>query len=327
MDRKVALVGARFGVCTLRHMVRVIQLSDSHFTTEDRQTYGGLGYDTTAAWQSIFEHAFAETSLPGSHAGPPDLVIVTGDIADRGRADEYAIAATQLAIIPARTNLLIGNHDWSVAFGALTTASGMEAEPTLRIGNWLFVFADSNHDGKEICADGVLHDRPDRIRALGELGSAELDRLDADIGASDAAHVFLWVHHPPLAPGHYNAPTYDGELAGLLRRHPRLRGIGGGHMHTDTVDELEGRPVFTCPSFTLNIDLVTGLTQPPGYRTYEFSDNGDVASSCHFMDDERWPRRELPEAIVSWWGGGATLAEMLQALRELRHTIDMDTDH
>ncbi len=309
----------------MRHMIRVTQLSDTHFTTEGRQTYGGLGYDTTAAWHAIFDAAFG---APMAIAEPPDLVVVTGDIADRGRAEEYAIAATQLATIPVRTNMLIGNHDWPAEFGGLSVASGLAVDPTVRLGDWLFVFADSNHDGKEIGADGVLRDGPDRIRAIGGLGPVELDRLDETIQESDAPHVFLWVHHPPLAPGRHNSATYDAEVARLLRRHPRIKGVGGGHMHTDTVDQLEGRPVFTCPAFTLNIDLVTGLTQPPGYRTYEFSENGEVHSDCRFVeDDPRWPIRVLPAAMVSWWGGGAPLAEMLEALRAISHPVDVDPEH
>jgi 3',5'-cyclic-AMP phosphodiesterase len=279
-------------------MIRVTQFSDCHFTTSTEPTYGGLGYNTTEAWGAIFAHAFAQLL--------PDVVVVTGDIADRGRAEEYELARTLLQRIPVPVNVVIGNHDQNDTFNA-----HLSIAPSQQFGDWLFIFADSNFDGREIAPDGSLRDRSDRIMASGELGKAELARIEHEIHANDAAHVFVWLHHPPLAPGRYSAPIYDDELAGLLRRHPRIRGIAGGHMHTDTVDELESRPVFTCPAFTINVDLLTGEAQPPGYRTYEFEADGTVRSTCHFVDDPRWPRAKLPEAVGSYWRGEASWNEML----------------
>jgi 3',5'-cyclic-AMP phosphodiesterase len=285
-------------------MIRVTQFSDCHFTTSTEPTYGGLGYDTTQAWDAIFQHAFA-----GVH---PDLAIVTGDIADRGRADEYELARTLLGRIPVPVNLAIGNHDRHDPFQTFNVHVSIAVSE--RLDNWLFIFADSNFDGREATPAGFLRDRSDRIVASGELGEVELARIEQTILDSDAAHIFVWLHHPPLAPGRNNAPIYDAELARLLRRHNRIRGIAGGHMHTDTVDELESRPVFTCPAFTINIDLLTGAAQPPGYRTYEFDADGTVRSTCHFIDDPRWPRRALPEAVGSFWRGVASWSEMLAAI-------------
>jgi hypothetical protein len=51
-------------------MIRVTQFSDCHFTTSTTPTYGGLGYNTTEAWDAISHHAFEGTN--------PDRVIVTG---------------------------------------------------------------------------------------------------------------------------------------------------------------------------------------------------------------------------------------------------------
>ncbi len=311
-------------------MIRVTQFSDCHFTTSALPTYGGLGYNTTEVWDAISHHAFEQVHRSGlpvgerttggtrseAEMGPSammqvlaDLVVVTGDIADRGLPEEYELAGALLGRVPVPVNVVIGNHDRSDSFPILNV--NVSIAPSARTGDWLFIFADSNFDGREIGPDGSLFDRSDRIMASGELGEVELARIEEEVSASDAAHVFVWLHHPPLAPGRYNAPIYDAELAGLLRRHPQIRGIAGGHMHTDTVDKLEARPVFTCPAFTINVDLHTGATQPPGYRTYEFDADGTVRSTCHFIDDPRWPRRILPDAVGSFWRGDASWSEMV----------------
>jgi 3',5'-cyclic-AMP phosphodiesterase len=288
-------------------LIRVTQLSDTHFTTSGQRSHGGFGYDTDAVWDAVLDNAFA-----GAH---PDLVVVTGDIADHGQPDEYAKAAAQLLRMPVAANVCTGNHDAHVAFEAGLPRPGLTMSRTLRLGSWLFLFADSNHPGRERGPDGRLRDRADRIEHNGGFGADELAWMSDTIDASDADHVFVWTHHPPLAPRAMRAPRYDDEAAELLGRHARLRGLGCGHTHTDTCEELGGRPVFTCPSFTLNLDFSALTTLPPGYRTYEFHDDGTVDSRCHLIEDPRWPRVALPVAAVRWVAGEIGWDEMIAGLR------------
>lgn len=287
-------------------MIRVTQFSDTHFSTSGERSHGGFGYDTDDAWDTVLAHAFA-----GEH---PDLVVVTGDIADHGQADEYTKAAAQLTRMPVSANVCIGNHDTHVAFEAGLPRPGLTMSRTLRLGSWLFLFADSNHPGRELGPDGRLRDRPDRIEFNGGFGPHEREWIADTIAATDADYAFVWTHHPPLAPASMRQPAYDDEAAELLRRHDTLRGFGCGHTHTDTREELHGRPIFTCPAFTLNIDFAAMTTLPPGYRTYEFHDDGTVASTCHLFDDARWPRFPLPQPAVQWILGEIGWDELIASL-------------
>jgi 3',5'-cyclic-AMP phosphodiesterase len=291
--------------------LRITQFSDTHFSTSGERSHGGFGYDTDAAWDSVWTHAFGDGQLP-------DLVVVTGDIADHGQPDEYVKAAEQLARIPVHANVCIGNHDTHVAFEAGLPRPGLTMSRTLRLGNWLFVFADSNFAGREVGPHGRLCDRDDRIEGNGGLGPNEAAWIAETVAATDAAHAFIWVHHPPCVPGHMSAPHYDEEIAHLLRMQPKLRGIGAGHTHTDTEIELVDRPVFTCPAFTINLDFTARTLLPPGYRTYEFHDDGTVTSVCHLLDDPRWPRHKLPRAAAQWLMGEISWDEMQVALASLR---------
>lgn len=285
-------------------MIRVTQFSDLHFSTPGNRSHGGMGYDTDAAWREVFAHAF-DDGRP-----QPDLVVVTGDVADHGQPEEYLVAAAHLQTIPVATNLVPGNHDFHVPFESHLPRPGLTMSRTLRLGSWLFLFADSNHPGRELDADGRLVDSHDRIEQNGGLGPREMAWLSETIGQTDADHAFIWVHHPPAAKGSFNQPAYDAEVAELIRRHAKLRGVGAGHTHTDSVDDIAGRPVFTCPALTINLDVREGTILPPGYRTYEFGDDGTISSDCHLIDDDRWPRRRLPRAAARWLAGEISFDEM-----------------
>ncbi len=288
-------------------MFRVTQFSDTHFSVPGHRSHGGFGYDTDAACDAIFSHAFT-----GEH---PELVVVTGDIADRGRPDEYQWAAEQLRRIPVPTNVLPGNHDFHVPFEALLPRRLLTMSRTLRVENWLFLFADSNFGGRELGDDGRLHDKHDRIEGHPQFGPQEMSWLSETISATDADHAFIWVHHPPRALGSFHSPVHDDEAAELVHRNPKLKGFGAGHTHTDAVADVGGRPIFTCPAFTINLDWVECTLLPPGYRTYEFESDGSISSTCHLMDAEQWPRRRLPAAVGRWLMGEITGDEMRALLK------------
>ncbi|MCB0996038.1 MAG: metallophosphoesterase [Acidimicrobiales bacterium] len=277
-------------------MLRVTQLSDTHFSTDEGGSHGGMGYDTDETAGEVLAHAFGGAA--------PDLVVITGDVADHGRADEYHKAAAALEALPAPVLTWPGNHDFHVPFQAVLPRSGIAMQRTYRIGPWLFVFVDTNHDGREVAAGGALVDRPDRVEeSNGRLGPAELAWVHSVIEHTDAAHVFLWVHHPPFMPGVFSQPAYDAEMSELLRSNDKVRGVAGGHVHTARVDVQFDRPVHVCPAFTVNIDLDEYQLLPPGYRTFEFGDDGTVASTAHLLDDPRWPRRAMTELGIRYLQG------------------------
>ena len=292
-------------------MFRVAQFSDTHFSTAGHRSHGGFGYDTDAAWEAVFAHAF-ERDIHRSQT--VDYVVVTGDIADNGRADEYEIAACQLARIPVPANICSGNHDFQVPFDAGLPRPGLTQSRTLRIENWLFLFADSNFGGRETASDGSVHDREDRREESAEFGARERAWIAETLAVTDAEHGFIWAHHPPYARGLFNSETYNAELESLFADEPKLRGMGAGHTHTDIEFTVGQKTGFVCPALTVNIDFVNKTTLPPGYRTYEFFGDGTVHSTCHLLDDPQWRRRNLPDASIQWILGEITFLEMRAAL-------------
>lgn len=73
-------------------------LSDTHI----RAANAGDGFDTNANLAA---------ALAALKPYRPDLILITGDLANDARADEYAALAALLRATPAPVRLMCGNHD------------------------------------------------------------------------------------------------------------------------------------------------------------------------------------------------------------------------
>jgi len=178
----------------------------------------------------------------------------------------------------------------------------------LRVDNWCHLFVDSNAGALRDTGDGHLVDPElyeDRLHINGTLGARETAWIREQVAATDAEHVFIWLHHPPQQTGPQgSAPLvaddgYAAEWQALLSDLPTVRGLGAGHSHVPAAYELDGVPVFMAPSFKNNFDLQAKTLLPPGYRTYEFGDDGSVKSENRFVDEDRWPRHPYGRAVHS----------------------------
>lgn len=289
-------------------MFRVTQFSDTHFSTEP----DGEPRNTDDAWDAVYADAF-ETGRP-----IPDLVVVTGDIANDGTEAEYEKVAEKLARLPVDAVVCPGNHDRQVPFDAILPRPGLSSGRTLRVGSWLFLFADSNAEGRDQRPDGSLVDREDRTHKHGRFGDAEVTWIAETVNQSDADHAFVWTHHPPGAFGFFGKPEHDAEFARLIDMAPSIRGVGAGHTHTNGTLECAGRPIHQCPSLSVNLDMEVYTTLPPGYRTYEFLDGGSIKTEAHLVGEDRWPRSSLAEATRRMLRGEISFEEMRAELASER---------
>lgn len=285
-------------------MFRVTQFSDMHFCTDPE----AASRNTDDTWDAVFADAF-DSGRP-----VPDLVVITGDIADNGTEAEYEKIAEKLARLPVPAVVCPGNHDRQEPFDAILPRPGISNRRTLRIGNWLFLFADSNADGRDRRADGLLVDREDRTHAHGRFGDAEVAWIAAIVGRSDAEYAFVWTHHPPGAFGFFHKADHDAEFARLVEMAPSIKGVGAGHTHTNTIHECAGRPIHQCPSLSVNLDFGEFFTLPPGYRTYEFAEDGSITSEAHLVEEDRWPRSPLAEPARQMLRGEISYEELMAQL-------------
>lgn len=284
--------------------LQVAQLSDTHFLEVGEHAEGGFAYDTSEAFDAVLE------SMAGHDF---DLVTVTGDVADHGRTAQYQRAAAAFQRIDAPVNVCPGNHDQDAVF---TVAMGRPTVSTSRVvelGDWCFLFADSNAGVMAADAAGRMIDPAvyeDRLHGNGSLGATEAAWIKAMHDETAAEHVFIWIHHPPAAPiGLTDDADYAAEWQALMPTLPKVRGMGTGHTHVPGQYEFDGRPVFMAPALKNNFDLQAATLLPPGYRTYAFSPDGGVTSELQLTDDDRWPRHRLGRAVMALMHGELTFAE------------------
>lgn len=255
---------------------------------------------------------------------PPDVVVVTGDIANEGKADEYELAGTALAELGVPVYCLPGNHDFVDPLHAHLPRPGVVVQRSMRIGEWLFLFGDTNKDGVMFDPTDGWVDLPDRVhRANGGIHSHELAWLRRQLDVGSAAHAMLWVHHPPSSPGMFARPEYDAQFATFAGSTTPLRAVSAGHLHTGVERTVAEVPLYLCPSTGLCLDFEESLIMPPGYRRFEFHPDGRVDSEVVWLDDERWNKRwKLPEFAIQYLAGQISEEELREHMAATESTAD-----
>jgi 3',5'-cyclic AMP phosphodiesterase CpdA len=114
---------------------------------------------------------------------------------------------------------------------------------------------------------------------FGALDAATLAWLDAVLAASAARPALLCLHHPPFVTGIAHMDVQNlrnaGDLAALLRRHPRVRLVAAGHVHRATLTTFAGVPATICPvpNHAVALDLDARLPplltiEPPAFHLH-----------------------------------------------------------
>lgn len=229
---------------------RLLQLSDLHLLREP----DGRIYDVPirATLGEVLRHIDV-------HEGQPDLLVITGDLADDGEIETYRGLRAFLGDRLARCRVVPGNQDQREnlrrAFPDLVPAGAGPLTFTAAVGDWRAIGLDSNVAGHE---EGRLSDR-------------QLEWLRSELGAHPDAPTLLFVHHPPLA------VTPDGEadledpgaLVDLVNASPQVKAVCCGHVHYEFQGTLDHATVYTTPSTALQYHPTSsdGFDHlPPGYR-------------------------------------------------------------
>jgi len=265
--------------------IDVVQVSDLHINEAGEF----LGQDARVNLELIF----ADIDARGLG---PDLVVATGDLAHSGEASSYAWLHERFAALGVPVFCLAGNHDFTEPFRKHLLGGSVQAVDHTEIDGWRFVFLDSNALGREIAADGTVHDLGDRMhlahaaQLLPEDEQWFTELLDG--GGSDP--IMVWLHHPPVA--HpiavgLEARPFTQWLFGAVASSGRVHGVAAGHVHNAFATERHGVTFWTCPSGWLDLDFDEGTIVPPGYRHFRFHPDGTVDSTAHWVDDARYAER------------------------------------
>lgn len=264
----------------------VVQLSDIHWGAPPAPIDGR---DATVSFGHVIEHA-------NRTQGTPDLYVATGDLTDDGSPAAAAALAEALGGLGAPVHCLAGNHDSGITLDVLVAAHpAVTAPATSRHGNWLFCYVDTNAQGVVRDADGTRHDHPDRMHAARTVAvfDDDLAALDDAIAATDAEHVMVWLHHPPLLPPRFDRPggrsAEFATLHALLAEHGKVRAVAAGHMHTGFSNAHEGIAYHGTPTTWMGMDFERLEMTAPGYRTFAFHPDGRVETESVLVEHPDYP--------------------------------------
>jgi 3',5'-cyclic-AMP phosphodiesterase len=171
----------------------------------------------------------------------PDVVLVSGDLADSGKATEYDVVKTLTTALGAPVYVLPGNRDDRSTMRTRFDLPGQESAPvqySVDLGPLRLIVLDSTKPGQ----------------ARGELDRERLAWLDEELRLQPERLTLVTMHHLPVATGmpawdEIGLPAADrNALAEILGRHPQVERIVTGHVHRPVFAWFAGRPVVAAPS-------------------------------------------------------------------------------
>lgn len=248
--------------------MRVLHLTDPHlFADVKGELRGTVTYSTLV---NVLQHYQAS----GWNA---DIATVTGDLIQDNSAEAYEHFKTLLRPLGLPVHCIPGNHDVRARMIDALDAAPFHYCDVAEIGDWMIVGVDS------CLAEG----------AGGVITAQELARLDTAINASNAQHVMVCLHHPPVPMGSKwldSVGLNNGEE--FLERvgvSGRVRLAIFGHVHQAYDQAHDGVQIIgtpsTCRQFRRRSDDFAVDDQPPAYRRLTLHSDGSFGNELVWVPD------------------------------------------
>jgi Icc protein len=239
----------------------IAQISDTHVCAEGTRLYGRI--DTNAGLARAID---AVNRLRPR----PDLVLMTGDLAESGQPAQYAMLRKLLARLEIPLRVLPGNHDSRENLRAAFADHGYLGQGEFlhhaaELGPLTLIALDTQvpgEDGGTLCAE-------------------RLAWLERELERSRGRPTLVAMHHPPVPIGvdwldRSNCANAEG-LAGVVSRHPQVERILSGHVHRAAQIRFAGTVVATAPSTAYQVALELGhdgephlIHEPPAFLLHRW---------------------------------------------------------
>jgi len=230
--------------------VLIAQISDLHIKPPGVLAYGRV--DTAAAFQRCVAALNAFTPKP-------DLVVISGDLADTPTAEEYQHLKRLLAPLKLPFVGIPGNHD-----------SREMMRAAFPLASYAFPSGSLSQSVEVSGLDLVLLDSSVPGSPHGELDTPTLQWLETTLASSPDRPALLFLHHPPFKTGICHMDRQNllnaGELAAVVRRHARVQLIAAGHVHRATLAMFAGIPSTICPAPNHAVDLDLAELREPSFK-------------------------------------------------------------
>ena len=258
----------------------IAQLSDLHVTEAGRLANNVVDTNGLAA------RAFAAMRAAPNR---PDLVLLTGDLVEAGRPDQYRNFASIMQQLPAPVFAIPGNHDDRDAMRAILGDLVPTRDPAF--------------------IQYVIDDFPVRVVMLdtlvpgsdhGELCERRLSFLEDALAQAPERPTVVAMHHPPLAVGieHMDriALRNPERFASVITRHKQVQRILCGHVHRAAFGACAHAIVAVAPSVAhqVELNLTPGaagafIFEPGGYFLHQSTPAAGMISHLAFAGEYKGP--------------------------------------
>lgn len=276
----------------------IAQLSDLHARPHGRPAYGVV--DTNAAIMRAVEAVLVLEPRP-------DCVLVTGDLADCGLAEEYEIVRAALARLPMPVFVIPGNHD--------------RRETLVDI-----LGPDHAYLPREGFLHYVIEDFPVRLVGLdtvipgedgGELCPTREAWLAERLAEGEGRPTLIFMHHAPFRVGVDGMDVMPCRVspafAATIARHGEIERIVCGHYHRPITRRFAGTLGYVAPGVAhqVALDLRPGtqnrlIMEPPAFALHVWHEEtglvshlqpiGDYGRPHDFTLDPDYPGANQPAA-------------------------------
>jgi 3',5'-cyclic-AMP phosphodiesterase len=216
----------------------------------------------------------------------PDVVLISGDMADCGLASEYALLKTLLKKLPMPVYMVPGNHDRRDTLKAA-------------FADWPSIAADPEF------VQCVVDDFPVRLIGLdtltpgsgaGALCAKRLAFLERALHADREKPVVIFMHHAPFLTGIRHMDKIGltegaGRLAELVREHGKVERILCGHYHRAIDTLFAGTLATVTPGVAHQVafDLDPAhegalVFEPPAIRLHLYTPQSGIVSHTVYVE-------------------------------------------
>ena len=244
--------------------MKILQISDIHLRGDGRLSFGAA--DTQQSFKQTMKHLMDMDPKP-------DVVVITGDLADNGNHEAYKKLKEELSKLEFPLYILPGNHDKKEIFYDMFAEMcpvKKDIYPhvcyTLEEGDIRIIVVDSTMEGKH----------------NGGFSEKVMKWLEDRMEEYQGKPTLIFTHHPPFTTGLtlMDEPFENSErLVQLLKDKSYVR-LCCGHMHRPIMTQWKGIQAMTCPPVAMLIEL--DLSEKGGDTFYL----GDPAYALHDLQGD-----------------------------------------
>jgi Icc protein len=244
---------------------RILQITDCHLLINPDDSY--RDYFPEQRLDAVISKI--ADSLP--QMGKFDYLLLTGDIAQQAQTAVYQRILNKTKHLANEIHWIAGNHDDI----AVMSEFAEQQEKVVHINEWALVLLDSTSNPNGVGSGSLADEELALIEKANEL---------------QAAHIMLVLHHPPVdVASRWQDEIKLGnalEFWEKVSQNKKVKAVTFGHLHQEHHFFEKGVELFCSPAtapqfkkrqekFMLEDDP---LLMRPGYRTFELSSDGSIAS-------------------------------------------------